>query len=124
MSGPTPNPEHPLRASEVIRRSGMDPGPDDSELWIDCPVCDRHQSLADAQLEPAEDPQDITAYRCANGCMVVTVTGHPNPVPLPGSGRYRLGDFAVVPLVPSGLVITMPSGREVRLTTHVRGVGA
>jgi hypothetical protein len=115
VPAPTAKPEHPLLASEVIRRSGMDPGPVEDDLWIDCPACHRHQSLADARVEPADDLQDITAYRCVNGCTVLTVTGHPNPVPMPGSGRYRLGDYAIAPLVPSGLLITLPTGRAVRL---------
>jgi hypothetical protein len=112
--------EHPLLASEVIARSGTDPAPGEEALWIDCPQCGRHQSLAEASVEPADDPQDITAYRCAAGCAVLVVTGHPNPVPMPGSGRYRLGDLAIAPLVESGLLIDLPSGREIRLASHAR----
>ncbi len=112
--------QHPLLASEVIGLSGLDPAPTESQLWVDCPVCMRHQSLAEAHVEPADDPQDITAYRCANGCAVLLLTGHPNPFPMPGSGRYRLGDLAVAPLVESGLLIDMPSGNQVRLTPGVR----
>lgn len=118
MSDPVP--KHPLLASAIIRGSGMDPAPTEAQLWVDCPDCDRNQSLAEAAVEPAEDPQDITAYRCANGCAVLLVTGHPNPVPLPGSGRYRLGDFAIAPLAPTGLLINMPSGHDVRLTPHTQ----
>lgn len=114
------HPLHPLLASEVIERSGMVPGPTEAQLWVDCPTCRRHQSLAEASVEPADDPQDITAYRCATGCVVVLVTGYPNPMPIPGSGRYRLGDYVLAPLVPSGVVINLPSGRNVRLTPHVR----
>lgn len=111
---------HPLLAAEVIARSGMDPAPSEQDLSVECPDCGRRQSLSEATVEPAEDPQDITAYRCAAGCRVLLVTGHPNPVPMPGSGRYRLGDLAVAPLVPSGLLIAMPAGGEVRLTPHVQ----
>ncbi len=109
---------HPLLASEVIALAGTDPAPGEDALWIDCPTCGRHQSLAEATVEPADDPQDVTAYRCATGCAVVLLTGHPNPMPIPGSGRYRLGDLALAPVAPSGLLITMPSGREIRLTPH------
>jgi hypothetical protein len=119
MAEPTPKPEHPLLAAEVIRRSGMDPAPTAAQLWADCPQCQRHQSLAEASVEPAADPQDITAYRCASGCAIVAVTGYPNPMPIPGSGRYRLGDFVLAPVAPSGLLVNMPSGHDVRLTPHV-----
>lgn len=115
---------HPLLASEVIARSGVDPAPGEADLEIGCPDCGRVQTLAEATVEPADDPQDITAYRCAAGCRVLLVTGHPNPVPMPGSGRYRLGDLALAPLVPSGVLIRMTSGREVRLTPHVRGAAS
>lgn len=98
----------------------MNPAPTEAQLWADCPVCERHQTLADAVVEPAQDPQDITAYRCANGCTILVVTGHPNPMPVPGSGRYRLGDFVVAPMVASGLLINMPSGRDVRLGPFTR----
>lgn len=115
MAGPA----HPLLASDVIAASGLDPAPGEDALSVDCPECGRTQVLAEATLEPADDPQDVSAYRCATGCRVLLVTGHPNPVPMPGSGRYRFGDFAVAPLVPSGLRITMPSGREILLTPNV-----
>ncbi len=115
---------HPLLASEVIARSGTDPAPGEGDLTIECPTCGRRQTLAEALVEPAEDPQDISAYRCADGCMVLLTTGHPNPVPLPGSGRYRLGDLALAPLVPSGVLIRMPSGREIRLTPNVQPAGS
>lgn len=119
MTGPAPKPDHPLLASDVIARSGTSGAPGEDQLWVDCPDCHRHQSLAEAVIEPAADAQDITAYRCTNGCRVLAVTGYPNPVPMPGSGRYRLGDFVLAPLVPSGLLITLSSGREVRLTPQV-----
>jgi hypothetical protein len=111
---------HPLLASQVIALSGMDPGPGEADLSVDCPHCGRHQSLAEAVVEPATDPQDITAYRCVTGCQPLLATGHPNPVPMPGSGRYRLGDYALAPLVPSGVLIRLPSGRDVRLTPQVQ----
>ncbi len=118
MPEPNTKPEHPLLASEVIRRSGMDPAPAEAQLEVECPRCGRQQSLAEATVEPAEDPQDITAYRCASGCAVVAVTGYPNPMPMPGSGRYRLGDFVIAPSAPSGVLVTLPSGRLVRLTAQ------
>lgn len=114
-----PDPQHPLLASDVIARSGLPAPPVEGDLRVECPVCARHQTLAEASVEPATDPQDVTAYRCMNGCAVLIATGHPNPVPLPGSGRYRLGDYALVPLAPSGLLITLSSGRVVRLTPNV-----
>ncbi len=116
MSEGEPVASHPLLASAVIQSSGVDPAPGDDQLWVDCPVCHRHQSLAEASTEPAMDPQDITAYRCADGCAVMLVTGHPNPLPMPGSGRYRLGDYAIAPTGREGVLIHMPSGRDVRLT--------
>ena len=116
MPAPKVKPEHPLLASEVIRRSGMDPAPTEAQLHVECPHCGREQSLAEATVEVAADAQDITAYRCVGGCAVVAVTGYPNPMPIPGSGRYRLGDFVIAPTAPSGLLVTLPSGRVVRLT--------
>ena len=111
-------PGHPLLATDVIARSGTDPAPGDAQLRVQCPSCGRLQTLAECALEPADDPQDITAYRCVDGCAVVLTTGHPNPVPMPGSGRYRLGDLALAPRGPGGLHITMPSGREIRLVSE------
>lgn len=114
---------HPLLASTVIAQGELDPSPGEDRLWVDCPDCGEHQSLAQASVEPAPDPQDVTAYRCRQGCRVLLVTGHPNPVALPGSGRYRIVDFVVAPLVPSGLLINLSSGRDVRLTPYAGEAG-
>ena len=94
--------EHPLRWSDVLNRAGVDANVSDAHVFVVCDECGTRQALAEAPLEPAEDPNDITAYRCRNGCGIVAVTGFPSPVAVPGSGRHRLGDYIVQARASSG----------------------
>ena len=86
------SPEHPLRIADVLSRGGLSPA-SDSLVTIRCEVCGVMQRASKMPLEPAEDPSEITAYRCRNGCAVLLVTGHPSPIPLPGAQRFRIGDY-------------------------------
>ena len=88
------SPEHPLRIEDVAVPWGS----------VACLGLARHDSLrvcgvmqraSKMPLEPAEDPSEITAYRCRNGCAVLLVTGHPSPIPLPSAQRFWIGDYGI-----------------------------
>ena len=77
-----------------LSRGGLSPA-SDSPVTIRCEVCGVMQRASKMPLEPAEDPSEITAYRCRNGCAVLLVTGHPSPILLPGAQRFRIGDYGI-----------------------------
>ena len=94
----TASPRHPLTAQDVLARTGRPLL--DSDVVATCPDCGTEQRLSEARLERAERPEDISAYRCLNGCRVLVVTGHPLPLPGLGGKRYVLGDYAIEGMVP------------------------
>ena len=85
---------NPLLIEDVLSRGGLSPA-SDSLVTIRCEVCGVMQRASKTPLEPAEDPCEITAYTCRNGCAVLLVTGHPSPIPLPGAQRFRIGDYGI-----------------------------
>jgi hypothetical protein len=101
---------HPLRISDVMRRAGIKPVFPDSAYLSTCAACGTEQSLGEATLEPATEPENITSYRCKNGCAVLAVTGHPDPARGPDSRRYNVTDFSVEPIAPGGIYIRLANG--------------
>jgi hypothetical protein len=89
--------EHPVRAEDVFARAPEDftPPVRDHMILLRCETCGAEQTLRNCSIELADDPNDITACRCMRGCQVVLVTGFPTPIPLPDSGRYRMGDYCI-----------------------------
>jgi hypothetical protein len=93
---------HPLRAEEVFAQGEDQPPRADDSMTVTCPDCGREQTLAEAELRPAADPEHVTDYWCENGCRPVVSTGHA-PADRTPEGAWRVGDFVVQPLLNSGM---------------------
>ena len=97
--------QHPLYASDVMIWAGMRYGQRDDLFLTECPQCGRAQTLAEAPIEAAEGSDDVSVYRCINGCALLAVTSLPGPVP-PGVLRLALGEFFLGALAPAGLAVS------------------
>ncbi|MCW2572075.1 MAG: hypothetical protein JWO88_2133 [Frankiales bacterium] len=86
---------HPLLVSELMKSAKIDPFLTEAQIWTHCLDCLRLQSLSEATIEPADDPQVITRYWCLNGCRALVVTAYASWPQAP-KNSYRLRDFLFV----------------------------